>query len=688
MERPDVSHERRAPSESERTAVEAKLRLRERDLVEAHRIARLGTWRWNRLTDTVTWSDEVYRIFSRDPRLPPPTYAQHPEAYTPDSWFRLGAAVDRAIATGEPYELDLEVPQPEGPSRWITARGEVEAYDHDIVTHLRGTIQEITDRKRAEERLTISENRYRSLAKASAQIVWSATIAGEAMNELRDWDEFTGQSAGASAGYGWADAIHPEDRALTVAAWQVALTTGGPFEVEQRLRRHDGEYRHMAVRGTPVRDRTGTIVEWVGTHTDITEQRRVMADLVRLNTTLEERVEARTRELQKVEEALRQAQKMEAIGQLTGGIAHDFNNLLTGIMGSLEVVRRRINRLPLPEDERAEQVNRFIDAATASATRAAALTHRLLAFARRQPLDMRPTNVAALIHGMTELVQRTLDEQVHLRIAVAPDCWHTLTDANQLESSILNLSINARDAMRHGGFLTIAATNVTLDAETTRALGEIAAGDYVRMTVTDTGVGMAQEVRERAFEPFFTTKPTGLGTGLGLSMVYGFARQSGGFVHLASDIGTGTTVTIYLPRAAEIARTEDAPPSAAPSGFGETVLVIDDVDAVRMLMVDVLADRGYDVIEAENGSQAIPIINSSRKIDLLVTDVGLPGLNGREIAGHARTRRPGMKVLFVTGYAAEAAAIQGFLEPGMALITKPFLIEQLASKVREMIGAG
>jgi CheY-like chemotaxis protein len=289
---------------------------------------------------------------------------------------------------------------------------------------------------------------------------------------------------------------------------------------------------------------------------------------------------------------------------------------------------------------------------------------------------------------MTELVQRTLDEQVHLRIAVAPDCWHTLTDANQLESAILNLSINARDAMRHGGSLTIAATNVTLDAAATRALGEIAAGDYVRMTVTDTGAGMAQEVRERAFEPFFTTKPAGLGTGLGLSMVYGFARQSGGFVHLASDLGTGTTVTIYLPRAAEIAPAEDTPPPAASPGFGETVLVIDDVDAVRMLMVDVLADRGYDVIEAENGSQAIPIINSSRKIDLLVTDVGLPGLNGREIAGHARIRRPGMKVLFVTGYAAEAAAIQGFLEPGMALITKPFLIDQLASKVREMIGAG
>ncbi|MBB5695070.1 response regulator [Muricoccus pecuniae] len=381
-------------------------------------------------------------------------------------------------------------------------------------------------------------------------------------------------------------------------------------------------------------------------------------------------------------ERLRQSQKMEAVGQLTGGIAHDFNNLLAGIVGSLEMMRNRVAQ------GRVGELDRYLGAAMTSANRAAALTHRLLAFSRRQTLDPKPTDVNRLVTSMEELIRRTVGPAIHVETVMSGGLWTTLCDANQLENALLNLAINARDAMPDGGRLTIEAVNARLDDAYARRHHEVTAGQYVAVSVTDTGTGMPPEVVARAFDPFFTTKPLGQGTGLGLSMVYGFAKQSNGYVRIYSEAGQGTTVRLYLPRSveAEGADADAARPTldqAAPEGG--TVLVVDDEPVVRMLVTEVLRDLGYGVVEASDGPQALKALEAMPKIDLMVTDVGLPGgMNGRQLADAVRERRPALKVLFITGYAENAAIGNGLLAPGMQVITKPFAMDVLATKVRSM----
>ena len=415
--------------------------------------------------------------------------------------------------------------------------------------------------------------------------------------------------------------------------------------------------------------------------------------LAAIGASLESQVAARTEELaranerltaeaverERIEHDLRQSQKMEAVGQLTGGIAHDFNNLLTGIVGSLDLMRMRIAR------GRTEDLERYIKNAMTSAQRAASLTHRLLAFARRQPLDPRPTDVNLLIAGMEDLLRRTIHEAIALEIDPTPDVWATLCDPHQLENAILNLAINARDAMPDGGALTIATANsVAVDGGST---DRERLHDYVLVRVTDTGSGMAPDVVARAFDPFFTTKPIGQGTGLGLSMIYGFARQSEGQATIESEVGRGTTVNLYLPRHHGPALGEDADESvAAPrSGAGESVLVVEDEAVVRTLIVEVLHDLGYRALEAADGPAGLRLLQSDERIDLLVTDVGLPGMNGRQLADQARIARRDLKILFITGYAETAAMASGFLEPGMALLTKPFTTEALMRRIRGII---
>jgi signal transduction histidine kinase len=399
------------------------------------------------------------------------------------------------------------------------------------------------------------------------------------------------------------------------------------------------------------------------------------------NETLEQRVAERTAELTQAHEALRQAQKMEAVGQLTGGIAHDFNNLLAGISGSLEAIERRLAQ------GRLDGLDRFLKGAQSSSQRAAALTQRLLAFARRQTLDPRPTDVNRLVIGMEELIRRTVGPDIDVKVEGTADLWLTRVDAAQLESALLNLAINARDAMPDGGHLTIRTANTCLDGRTA-AERELAPGTYLSLCVTDTGTGMPKEIVERIFDPFFTTKPLGKGTGLGLSMVHGFVRQSGGQVRVNSEVGQGTTICLYLPRYhGEMTGNEDSQdPTISPSGAGETVLVIDDEPTVRMLIIEVLEEAGYTALEAHDGPSGLSILQSDARIDLLITDVGLPGgMNGRQVADAARVTRPGLKVLFVTGFAENAAVGNGHLEPGMEVMTKPFVMADLAHKISEMV---
>jgi signal transduction histidine kinase len=403
--------------------------------------------------------------------------------------------------------------------------------------------------------------------------------------------------------------------------------------------------------------------------------------LQRTLETLEQQVEERTAQLRSNEEALRQSQKMEAVGQLTGGIAHDFNNMLTGIIGSLELLRRRVSRGKL------DDLDSLIDLGVTSANRAAGLTHRLLAFSRRQSLDSKPVQINELVTSMGELLQRSLNESIALDMRLEDRLWTAEADPNQLESALLNLVLNARDAMPDGGCLIVETSNRHLDSVFTAAYGTLNPGDYVELSVSDTGCGIPESLMGRVFDPFFTTKPIGQGTGLGLSMIYGFARQSHGHVTIHSEVGKGTTVSLFLPRfVGEV--TADTPLDSALLPFanaGECVLIVEDDPAVRVLVSQVLSELGYAFVEAGDADNALPIIESSQRIDLMISDVGLPGMNGRQLAEIGRQIRPDLKVLFITGYAEHAAVRGGFLDPGMQLITKPFTFDLLTVKVREMI---
>ncbi len=389
------------------------------------------------------------------------------------------------------------------------------------------------------------------------------------------------------------------------------------------------------------------------------------------------------RRIADLNERLRQSQKMEAVGQLTGGIAHDFNNLLTGITGSLELMRTRVAQGRLGD------IDRYLGAAMTSSNRAAALTHRLLAFSRRQTLDPKPTDVNRLCASIEELIRRTVGPAIHVETVMSGGLWLTLCDANQLENALLNLAINAKDAMPDGGRLTIEAANARLDEAYARRHHDVAPGQYVAVSVTDTGIGMSPELVGRVFEPFFTTKPLGQGTGLGLSMVYGFAKQSNGYARIYSEPGRGTTVRLYLPRHLGEGAVDDEQPAASGSlsaAAGETVMVVDDEPVVRMLVADVLRELGFGVDEAVDGADAARQLAAGRPCDLLITDVGLPGgMNGRQLAELAREQRPALKVLFITGYAENAALGNGVLAPGMHVITKPFAMDVLAAKIRAIL---
>ena len=397
--------------------------------------------------------------------------------------------------------------------------------------------------------------------------------------------------------------------------------------------------------------------------------------------TLEQQVEERTAQLRHNEEALRQSQKMEAVGQLTGGIAHDFNNMLTGIIGSLELLRRRLAR------GRTDDLDGLIDLGVTSANRAAGPTHRLLAFSRRQSLDSKPVKMNTLVVSMGELLQRSINESIQLDMQLSEDLWVAEADPNQLESALLNLVLNARDAMPEGGKLVVNTSNQHLDKGFTQVHSNLQPGDYVVLRVTDTGCGMPEGTITRAFDPFFTTKPIGQGTGLGLSMIYGFSKQSHGHVTIESEVGNGTTVSLYLPRynGALVEDTLIDIAHAPHAQDGETVLIVEDDPAVRVLVSAVLSELGYAFVEAGDADSAVPILDSGQRIDLLISDVGLPGMNGRQLAEIGRQYRPDLKVLFITGYAEHAAVRGGFLDPGMQMITKPFTFDLLTAKVREMI---
>jgi PAS domain S-box-containing protein len=556
-------------------------------------------------------------------------------------------------------------------NRWFEVRARKAEADQLSILFL-----DITPRKTTEAALRQSEATFRGLTQAMPNQAWTAKPDGQL-----DWfnDRVYGYASLATSeliGAGWAHMVHPEDIASAAERWKLAVQTGAAYEAEFRLRRADGSFRWHIARAIPIRAIDGSVERWVGTNTDIEDQKNTEQELARLNDTLELRVTERTAELEVANEALRQSQKMEAVGQLTGGIAHDFNNLLTGVIGSLDMLHARIGQ------QRLDGTERYVDAAMTSARRAAALTHRLLAFSRRQPLKPEVLDVNALVRSMEDLLSRTLGPAIQFELIAGTDLWPTLCDPNQLENALLNLVINARDALPESGLLQVSTSNVTLDSADTARQAELEPGDYVCLAVKDNGSGMPQSVIERAFDPFFTTKPIGQGTGLGLSMIYGFAKQSRGHISIESVEGHGTTVRLYLPRSGRgstpLMATENTPQSVATSAPGNRhVLVVEDEPVIREMVVEVLADHGYDVIQASDGLAALEIIASDVALDLLITDVGLPGINGRLLAEKARQQRPVLKILFITGYAEDAIFGQIPTEEGMEMLPKPFGVSDL-----------
>ena len=533
------------------------------------------------------------------------------------------------------------------------ARAEKEQRRQAIkLTSLNATLeQQVAERTRDRDRIWRLSTDVMVVARFDAIIV----SVNPAWTSLLGWteDELIGRS--------FMDLVHPEDGAATLAAAGNVSSGSILPRFENRYRHKDGSYRWLTWTAVP----DDLFIHAIGR--DFTAEK--------------EQAEA----LAKTEDALRQSQKMEAVGQLTGGIAHDFNNLLTGITGSLELLGTRIAQ------GRLNDVERYTTAAQGAARRAAALTHRLLAFSRRQTLDPKPTDANRLVAGMEDLIRRTVGPANAIEVVAAGGLWTTLVDPPQLENALLNLCINARDAMPDGGRITIETANKWLDSRAA-AERDVDPGQYISLCVSDTGSGMPPDVIAKAFEPFFTTKPIGQGTGLGLSMIYGFVRQSGGQVRIYSEVGQGTNVCLYLPRyvgsegVAEEARDlADAPRAVS----GETVLVVDDEPTVRMLVTEVLEELGYAAIEAADGASGLKVLQSDVRIDLLITDVGLPGgMNGRQMADAARAGRPGLTTLFITGYAENAVVGNGHLEPGMHVLTKPFAMEALAARIKELIVGG
>ncbi|MFJ2709881.1 PAS domain S-box protein [Pseudomonas sp. NPDC087346] len=657
----------------------------------------VGTWDWDIGEDRFIADAHFAQLHGVDPalsgKLPISDYLQ---GVHPEDRALIARSIKHCITHGTEYAEEYRLLQPDGTLRWVFARGRCYKDHHGRPVRFLGAALDLTERKHTEQALRQSQTELQLIINAMPILI--SYVDQEERFRLNnaaylDWYGLTPQEL-----YGRTiREVIGEEAYFLRAPYIAEALAGRPCSYSLYTPHRDGSSRHALMNYLPRHGPDGAVNGFYIFVIDETERKKTEEALRNLNETLEERVSARTEQLAKAnqrlqnemfereraEDALRHAQKMEAVGQLTGGIAHDFNNMLTGIIGSLDLMQRYI------ANGRADEIGRFTEAAVSSANRAAALTHRLLAFSRRQSLDRKTLDVNELIHSLEDLIRRTKGDPIELSLNMADDVWSISTDVSQLENALLNLVINARDAMPEGGELLIETANVYLDGTDITTLEPVQAGDYVMIAVSDNGSGMTPSVRAKAFDPFFTTKPIGQGTGLGLSMIYGFAQQSGGHVSLDSLPGQGTCVRLYLPRLyAMPAQTEPvAEAFETPEAIaGETVVVVEDDPAVRMLVLDLLKELGYRAYEAEDAKSALPVLESNVRVDLLVTDVGLPGMNGRQLAEIARQHRPGLKVLFMTGYAQNAAERQGFLEEGMDMVAKPFALELLANKIRAMIG--
>ena len=674
------------------TIRERTIAMRElRSVEERYRLVGRATndaiWDWDFASNQVTWNEALETVHGYAPDTVEPTGEWWIEQIHPDDRARVDNSIHAAIdGTADSWSDEYRFRRADGSYAAIFDRGHIIREDAGKAVRMIGAMLDLTERQQSRAELSINEERLRLATQAAEVGFWDVDV----IHDIIIWPPIVKRMFGISADVpvsmlDFYEGLHPEDRPHTSAAFAAACEPEqrALYDVEYRtVGKEDGIIRWVAAKGRGIFDEMDRCLRVVGTAIDVTERKRKEAELYELNQHLERRVAEEVAEREHAEEALRQAQKMEAVGQLTGGIAHDFNNMLAVVIGSLDLLNRRVG----VSDPRAK---RFIDAAHEGAQRAATLTQRLLAFSRQQPLNPEVLDANKLVPNMSDLLSHSIGTDIRLETVLGAGLWRTHADRNQLESAILNLAVNARDAMPEGGRLTIETQNVYFEERHVAANFGVPVGQYVMITVSDTGIGMPPDVIAKAFDPFFTTKAVGKGTGLGLSQVYGFVRQSGGHVKIYSEDGAGTTIKIYLPRYIG----EDAEPEGQWGSdllLGEqkeVVLVVDDEPAVRQFSVDALTELGYRVLEADGAVAALRLLDAHPEITLLFTDIVMPDINGRKLADEARKRRPGLKVLFTTGYTRNAIVHNGVLDPGVALISKPYAIEELAAKVRAVIEA-
>jgi len=704
---------------------EARLRLEEirageERMALALSAGRLGAWSMVLKTEELTTSADGKAHYGRRPDEEF-TFQDLLAAIHPEDRPRMQAAAAEAVSSGADYDIQYRCVWPDGSTHWIQVNGRLERDTHGRPVRMVGVTQDITARRLTENRRTALlalGDGLRQMTDPGEMSYLAAEILGstlgvsragygiidpvaETITIERDWNQpGTSSLAGVLQFRDYGSYIEDLKRGETVVIGDARLdprtaATAGALEaiharavLNMPLVDHNNFVALLYLNHKDAREWSQAELTFVRDVADRTqaaiERRHAEAELAELAESLERQVEDRTRESEAAQEQLRQAQKMEAVGQLTGGLAHDFNNLLTGVSGGLELIASRV------KEGRFDDIERYVEMAQAGSKRAAALTHRLLAFSRRQTLDPKATDIDTLVANMAEFLRRSVGPANEVVVKSAPGGWTTLLDPNQLENALLNLCINARDAMPEGGRITIETANRTLEEAEAREL-DLDPGEYVMLAVSDTGTGMSRDTAERAFDPFYTTKPLGQGTGLGLSMIYGFARQSGGQVQIRSNLGQGTTVALYFPRTtAEFVSNETVsqrPDEIRQSG-GQTVVVVDDEPIIRSLITDVLDDLGYHTLEAADGVEGLKLLQLQPVVELLITDVGLPnGMNGRQLAEAARVERPDLKVLFITGYADSAVIGERALEPGMHILTKPFAMDTLAAQVRDLIEA-
>ena len=645
----------------------------------------IGTWVWDIPDNRVTADERFSRSFglAADRCLAGIPIEEAFSSIHPDDRDRVLADIQDAMRRGGAYRCEYRVKQHEGGYRWVEANGRAELNSDGLAVRFPGVLMDIESRRSAEAERDRMSALLRTFAAAVPGVVYAKDLEGRLLVANHGATQLIGKPPEFYLGKTDLEVLEDKAQARQIMETdQRIMQSGKGIQIEERVDMPDGSATYWLSMKSPLRNESGEIIGLIGSSIDVTARKKAESELLQLNHTLEARIGQAIAEREAAQAALRQSQKMEAVGQLTGGIAHDFNNLLAGITGSLDLIRLRLKQ------ERISDVERYVTVAHGAAHRAAALTHRLLAFSRRQTLMPVHTDVNTLISDMEELISRTVGPGVELKVELNAASSICLVDPAQVENSLLNLCINARDALEGGGYIFIRTFNQEL-AQGAELDPELAPGSYFTVCVADNGTGMSAETLTRAFEPFFTTKPVGAGTGLGLSMIYGFAKQSGGQVRIESEEGTGTRVFLQLPsHTAQFPAPQpvEQQPESKISSSGETVLVVDDESSVRLLVSELLGSCGYIVIEAADSLAGLQLLGSDTRIDLLVTDIGLPGgIDGKQMVDTGRSTRPDLPVLFMTGFAQPHVLENAKLEPCTAVLTKPFSLEALMLSVNNLL---